>query len=108
MSRLAIKFQKKPPSLWSPPINFDGFILCIPKKIRASCARASMSDIAVSRGFRVGRGWATAQGAGYKGRRRRPQPILDQKVTPIFVLNFIKDCNLQELYPNEWIASEPS
>lgn len=25
-------------------------------------------------------------------------------VTPIFVLNFIKDCNLQELYPNVWIA----
>lgn len=25
-------------------------------------------------------------------------------VTPIFVLNFIKDRNLQELYPNVWIA----
>ncbi|XP_052754162.1 LOW QUALITY PROTEIN: 52 kDa repressor of the inhibitor of the protein kinase-like [Galleria mellonella] len=29
----------------------------------------------------------------------------DQKVvTPVFVLNFIKDRNLQELYPNVWIA----
>ncbi|KAJ8717776.1 hypothetical protein PYW07_005706 [Mythimna separata] len=29
----------------------------------------------------------------------------DQKVvTPVFVLNFIKDRNLKELYPNVWIA----
>lgn len=25
-------------------------------------------------------------------------------VTPVFILNFIKDRNLQELYPNGWIA----
>ena len=25
-------------------------------------------------------------------------------ITPVFVLNFIKDRNLQELYPNIWIA----
>jgi len=31
--------------------------------------------------------------------------LSDQNViTPVFVLNFIKDCNLQELYPNVWRA----
>ena len=25
-------------------------------------------------------------------------------VTPVFILNFIKDCNLQELHPNVWVA----
>lgn len=28
----------------------------------------------------------------------------DKDVTPIFVLNFIKQRNIQELYPNVWIA----